>query len=71
MRSVFGSALSGVLAAALLCTSASAQTSDKPPVNPTAVLAAAKTASGGTAWDAHTSLHTLVALRAGGYTGEA
>ena len=57
--------------AALVGGTALAQTSDKPAANPAAVLAAAKTASGGAAWDAHTSLHTLVALRAGGHTGEA
>ena len=57
--------------AALLCSSAVAQTPGKPAPDPAAILAAAKAASGGAAWDAHTSLHTLVALRAGGHTGEA
>jgi len=71
VRNVSNSAILGALAVAFLCGSASAQTADKPAANPADVLAAAKKASGGAAWDAHTSLHTLVALRAGGFTGEA
>ncbi|HET7096226.1 MAG TPA: hypothetical protein VFJ68_02480 [Casimicrobiaceae bacterium] len=62
---------SSAFAVALLGGTAFAQTGDKPEANPTAVLAAAKTAAGGAAWDGHTSLHTLVALRTGGHTGEA
>src|SRR5207249_4894307 len=57
--------------AAFLCGAAFAQGPDKPAANPMDVLAAAKTASGGAAWDRRTSLHTLVALRTGGFTGEA
>jgi hypothetical protein len=71
MRKLFRAGASGTLVVALLCGAASAQTADKPAANPADVLAAAKAASGGAAWDAHTSLHTLVALRAGGFTGEA
>ena len=71
MSNVFRSALLSTLAAAALCGAASAQPPDKPAANPVDLLAAAKAASGGTAWDAHTSLHTLVALRTGGFTGEA
>jgi hypothetical protein len=71
VRDDFRSMLLSALVAAAVCGSASAQTADKPAANPADVLAAAKTASGGTAWDAHTSLHTLLALRAGGFTGEA
>ncbi len=59
------------IALALVFGVASAQTADKAALDPATVLAAAKKASGGTAWDALTSLHTLVALRAGGFTGEA
>jgi len=58
-------------ALALLCGAAIGQTADKSGPNPATILAAAKAASGGTAWDSLSSLHTLVALRAGGYTGEA
>jgi len=71
VRNVLHSAISGALIAAFLCGLASAQTANTPAANPAAVLAAAKAASGGAAWDAHTSLHTLVALRTGGFTGEA
>ena len=71
MRRILRSAASGALAAAILCGGAFAQTADKPAPNPADVLAAAKAASGGAAWDARTTLHTLVALRTGGYTGEA
>ena len=70
MRRVVRFAASSALAVAFLGT-ALAQTGDKSAPNPSSVLAAAKTASGGGAWDAHTSLHTLVALRAGGFTGAA
>ena len=59
------------IALALVCAAAIAQTPDKSTANPAAILAAAKAASGGAAWDSLTSLHTLVALRAGGYTGGA
>lgn len=71
MRSVIRIAASAALFAALLCGAALAQTPDKPAANPADVLAAAKNASGGAAWDKHTSLHTLVALRTGGFTGQA
>jgi hypothetical protein len=64
-----------LIVAASVGGTAFAQTADKPAANPAAnptdVLAAAKAASGGAAWDAHKTLHTLVSLRAGGYTGEA
>ena len=70
MRNVIR-AVVGCVALALVCRAATAQTPDKTAPDPAAVLAAAKTASGGAAWDALTSLHTLVALRAGGFTGEA
>ena len=59
------------IAAAVFCSAAFAQTAVKPAPDPAAVLAAAKAASGGAAWDSHTSLHTLVTLRAGGHTGAA
>jgi len=39
--------------------------------DPVAILAAAKTASGGTAWNDIAIQHTLVALMAGGFSGEA
>jgi hypothetical protein len=58
------------IAVALICSSATAQTPDKATPDPAEILAAAKAASGGSAWDTHTSLHTLVALRAGGHVGE-
>ena len=38
--------------------------------DPAAILAAAKAATGGAAWDAHTLQHTLVAILAGGLNGE-
>jgi hypothetical protein len=59
------------VAVALFCGAAIAQTADQAAPDPEGVLAAAKAASGGAAWDALTSLHTLVALRAGGFSGEA
>ena len=71
MRNACRAVASSSLAFAFLCGAALAQTPDKPAANPTDVLAAAKTASGGAAWDKRTSLHTLVALRTGGHTGEA
>src|SRR5215831_704736 len=71
MRRVERFAASSGFFVALLASAALAQTGDKPAASPTTVLAAAKTASGGSAWDAHKSLHTLVALRTGGYTGGA
>jgi hypothetical protein len=70
VRIVLHYAASVSLAAAFLCGAASAQPGDKT-ANPAEVLAAAKAASGGAAWDEHTSLHTLVGLRTGGFTGEA
>jgi hypothetical protein len=71
MRSTFRRVASSSLVAAFLCGPALAQPPDKPAANPADLLAAAKTASGGAAWDKRTTLHTLVALRTGGFTGEA
>jgi len=64
-------AIACFVALALFCGATIGQAADKAPPDPAAVLAAAKAASGGAAWDRLTSLHTLVALRAGGFTGEA
>lgn len=55
----------------LACGVAVGQTGAKGDPDPTAILAAAKAASGGTAWNALTVQHTLVALMAGGLSGEA
>ena len=71
MRNLSRSVAACWFAVAVLCSSAVAQTAGKSPPDPAEVLAAAKSASGGAAWDSHTSLHTLVALRAGGHTGGA
>ncbi len=71
MRNLCRAAAACCIALALLCGSAIAQTAAKSAPDPAAVLAAAKAASGGAAWDTRTSLHTLVALRAGGHTGAA
>ena len=75
MGSVFRSVALASFVAAFPCALAFAQNEDRPAdkaaANPTEVLTAAKAASGGSAWDAHTSLHTLVSLRTGGFTGKA
>ena len=69
MRDLFR-AIACFAAFALLSGTAIAQSADKGAPDPAKVLAAAKAASGGTAWDTLTSLHPLVAVRAGGHTGE-
>jgi hypothetical protein len=51
--------------------SASAQPAPKGGPDPVAILAAAKAASGGAAWNDVAVQHTLVALMAGGFSGEA
>jgi hypothetical protein len=71
MRSASRALACCCVTAALFCSGAIAQPTGKSPPDPAAVLAAAKAASGGAEWDSHTSLHTLVALRAGGHTGAA
>jgi len=59
------------LTLSLFCATATGQTPAKAAPAPSELLAAAKAASGGKAWDSLKSLHTLVSLRAGGFSGEA
>jgi hypothetical protein len=58
-------------ASILASCAATGQTTDNGEPNPAAVLAAAKVASGGAAWDALKVQHSLVALMTGGMSGEA
>jgi hypothetical protein len=59
-------------AASILASCAAiGQTATEGEPDPTAILAAAKAASGGAAWDALTVQHSLVAMMSGGLSGEA
>lgn len=54
-----------------LACAASAQTAPNEGPDPVSILAAAKAASGGATWDGLAYQHSLVALMAGGFSGEA
>ena len=55
----------------LVATCAQAQLGGAPPPDPTAILAAAKAASGGAAWDALTTQHSKVNIHTAGLMGTA
>ncbi|MEO8305100.1 MAG: hypothetical protein ABI724_13350 [Betaproteobacteria bacterium] len=61
----------GFAAIGLAGGAALAQTAAKGDPDPVAILAAAKEASGGAAWNGFATQHSLVALMAGGFSGEA
>ena len=60
-----------LLALFWLATTAAAQLGGAPTPDPAAILAEAKAASGGSAWDALRTQHSKVSIRAGSLTGEA
>jgi len=60
-----------LFAAAVVASSAMAQIGGTPPPDPAAVLAQAKAASGGAAWDALRTQHSKVNIHTGGLVGEA
>jgi len=66
-----GGAIAGFAALGLAFGTALARADDKTAPDPVAILAAAKVASGGAAWDDLAVQHALVAIQAGGLTGEA
>jgi hypothetical protein len=69
IRSLAGLALSGMLA--LFTSVASAQNVATPRPDPIAILAAAKAASGGSAWDALRTQHSTVTINTAGVRGTA